>query len=617
MPGLIGFINQSSAEEASDLLAKMAHALEPETRFQRDLHSEPGLGIGRVSLGFINPEPQPFWNEDRSIGVILVGELYDIGELVRELMADGRIDAITQQAQLVLKLYEKFGDDFAVRLNGIFAIAILDKPKRKLLLTNDRLGMYPVYYAAQEGNLVFGSGVRAILADPGVDRAVDQLAVAQMLTFDHLLFDRTLLSSVRLLPQASLLTFIDGDLQIRPYWQVQYPEFYENRSEEALLEQLQFFLKQAVRRQAPGDEPAGLLLSGGLDSRAVLACLLDEAPDKTIHTFTWGIPGCDDARIAAEVARKLGTPHHFFELKPDFLLEKADEAVRMTGGMGNLINLHALATLEEEAVYAQVIYKGFLGDAMTGFAIRRRFWAGYEPETRQAVHWDVHTAQGVIGYNPTEQQAAFTNSFLSQIQCGLREEYRAGMDEAGVPLLAAQRLHFDLRQRVPRMTTKGVDVVRSRAHVRTPFLDNDLLDFVIGVPPGYHYDRYLMRTAFLRAFPQLAQIPLTDTGLPMIDCARDIMIRTQNMVKWHLRQRGLGRLAGPQRRPYKDYNTWFRTVLRSWVEGILLSPTTLERGYLKPAYLRDLVSRHMAGEDHTIRLGMLLALEIWHRQYLD
>ncbi len=341
------------------------------------------------------------------------------------------------------------------------------------------------------------------------------------------------------------------------------------------------------------------------------------APGKVIHTFTWGIPGCDDARIAAEVARKLGTLHHFYELKPDFLLEKAEEAVRITGGMGNLINLHALATLEEETKHARVIYKGFLGDAMTGFAIRRRFWANYDPGTRQAVHWGVHTAQGVIGYSPEQRKEAFTDSFLQQVDCAMPDEYRKGMDESGVPLLAAQRLHFDLRQRVPRMTTKGVEVVRSRAHVRTPFFDNDLLDFVIGVPPGYHFQRYLMRTAFLRAFPALAKIPLTDTGLPMIDCARDIYIRTQNMVKWHLHRRGLGRLAGPMRRPYKDYNTWFRTVLRTWVEGILLAPKTLERGYLKPVYLRQLVARHMAGEDHTIRLGMLLALELWHRQNLD
>jgi hypothetical protein len=273
--------------------------------------------------------------------------------------------------------------------------------------------------------------------------------------------------------------------------------------------------------------------------------------------------------------------------------------------------------LEEEAQYAQILYKGFMGDALMGFGLTRSFWADYDTETAPEIHLRSHDSFGVLNYHRAEQKQLFTDTFRHKVGSAVYDAYRAGMLRSGVKQLANQRLYFDLTQRVPRMTINGVEVVRSRAIVRLPFCDNDLLDFVLTVPPGLLFERYLIKTAFARAYPKLSQIPVTETGLPMVSCAREIRIRAQSLFRWHLGRVGLSRFAGREGRPYKDYNNWFRTILREWVKDTLLSTHALARGYFKPDYIRQLVSDHLAGENHTVRLGSLLALELWHRQFVD
>ncbi len=613
MPGLVGFVKNISAEQSQQFLTEMAHALEAAPRFRTELHAGNGFGLGRVSLGIVNTQPQPVWNADRTLCLFMEGELYNAAEMRQRLGGD----VPAGDAALMLRLFERFGDAFAADLNGAFVAAIWDTRARKLTVANDRMGLYPLYYAHFNGELIFGSGVRALLADPTLSREVDLVAISEFLRFDHVFNDRTLLENVHLLPQASLLTFGGGKMDIRPYWTLEYPRQYKLQTEQSLIEQLNHHLKQAIKRQAPGDIPAGILLSGGLDSRVILAVLRDGIVDESFHTFTWGIPGADDVRFAKELAHKAGVQHHYFELRPDWLLDMAAEGVRATDGLGNVINLHAMATLKEESEFAKIIYKGFMGDAMFGFALKRQFWGDYPPSVETDVHLQVHNSQGVVYYTPAEEKQLYTDAFRVRVGTQVMDEYHAGMQRAGVTQLANQRLYFDLTQRVPRMTINGVEVTRSRTMVRLPFADNDLLDFALTVPPGFQFERHLMQMAFVQAYPKLAKVPFTGTGLPMLACAREVRIRAQRLLRWHLQKIGLEKLAGVERRPYKDYNNWFRTILRDWVEGTLLSKRALERGYFQPDYVRKLVSEHIAGADHTSRLGALLTIELWHKQFID
>jgi asparagine synthase (glutamine-hydrolysing) len=620
MPGLIGFYGRFSPNDPAQFLSDMAHALEPDAAYRTDLYQQADVGLGRVTLGILNPEPQPVWNDDKSIAIVMIGELYDTQDLKREMEAGGYPFRLHNDAELMLHLYQEYGEAFAPKLNGAFAAAIWEEPTRTLRIVNDRLGLFPLYYAHGRNGLLFASGVRALLADPNLPRRPDRMGMAQFLIFDHMLHDHTLLQDVKLFPQGSILTCREGQISIRRYWELRYPEEYQLRREEALMEETIHLLRQAVYREAARDDlPAGLLLSGGMDSRALLALLTEkETPlARPLQTFTWGIPGCDDARYAKKLAKLCGVEHYFYELEPDYLLRTADNAVRLTDGLGNIINLHALATLDQEAERVKVIYKGFLGDAMFGFALRYQHWATYDPDTAVQAHFQVHQDQGVINYTWDELDELLTADFRREIGDGVMAEYRQGMLDSGATLLANQRLYFDMRQRVPRMTLNGVEVARSRTAVRLPFADNDLLAFSMTIPPGLQQNRYLIHTAISRAFPALAKVPSTLTGLPMLSNFREIFIRSGNLLRWHLYNRGLSKHAGRVRRPYKDYTNWFRTILRPWVEETLLNDHALQRGYFQPDAVRTLVADHMNGANHTGRIGALMTLELWHKQFMD
>lgn len=619
MPGIIGYAGQFRGQPAeSQLLAEMARALEPEPRFRVELYQNGVWGLGRVTLGIVNGQPQPLWNQTDSICLVMEGELFDTAPIRQALLQAGHPVMGEGDAALLLALYAARGERFVDELNGAFTVAVWDETAQKLLIANDRLGLHPLYYSCSHDGLIFGSGVRALLAHPALPRCVDHVGMAQFLAFDHLLDQRTLVEDVYLLPQATVLSYERGDLRLQRYWEPLHPREYPFRLETEWMDDLLHHLRQAMSRQAPQPgEPAGMLLSGGLDSRLLLALLGEEQALDTFHTFSWGLPGCDDARFAKEVAGKLGTRHHFFPLRPDWLRGMAEEAVRITDGMGNLVNLHAGATLKEQTQHAQILYKGFLGDAMAGFAQRPQHWATYTPEDAIHAHQLAHREQGVLIFENDRLAQTLAPAFQERVGDAVIHSYRAGMASARTPQLADQRIYYDYTQRVPRHTLNGVLMVRSRAAVRLPFIDRDLVDLMLTVPPGFRYRRELIRNTFVRQFPALAQIPVPDTGLPLIDCARDVKIRAGRLVRWQLRKAGLKQVSYLNRRPYKDYGAWFRTTLRDWVEDNLLSQRALQRGYFRPEAIRELVSEHMRGADHSTRLGLLLSLELWHQQFMD
>ncbi len=616
MPGIIGVVGRLEQPTLEQRLAALAQTVRYEDHYRVDLHCEAQVGLGRVSLGLINPAPQPVWNEERTICAVMEGEVYDYAAAKRRLVDAGHRFQTDSDAEFVLHLFEEDGDDFALQLNGAFTVALYDCRRRRLLIANDRMGLHPLYYALHNGVLSFAPKAHSLLVDPALPRTLDKLAVAELLTLDHPLHDHSFLQSVKLMPQAGLLEFQDGELSLRRYWTLKYADHYELCSEQEHVEEFVHVLTQAARRQMRDSLPAGMLLSGGLDSRVLLAAMRDGPASGPFHTFTWGVPGCDDARFAKMVSDRVGVTHHWFELKPDHLIANAERGVALTNG-SNVVHYHSLATLPQQAAMVKVIYKGVFGDAIMGTALNRHFWADYAPQAVAAFHYRMHLDRGVLVF-PIEQHAGlFTDSFQAELGNGIMEEYAAGMAEANSTQLGDQRCYFDLRQRIPRMTLNGVELVRSQVAVRTPYADNDFIDFSTRLPPGFRFERHIMKQALMERYPKVAQVPYTETGLPLRFCARDVAMRGERWLAWQLHRAGLRKSGVIAKRPYAYYDQWFRTVLRPWVEEVLLSPRALERGIFRPDAIRRLIAEQVGGAKHAVHLGALLGLELWQRRFLD
>lgn len=616
MPGLIGYVKPNNKEQGSSLIHSMAEALEDEPHFYSKTHVEDGFGFGLVQLSSLPETQSPVWDTENKIGLIFYGEIYNRLDLIKKLESKGVVlDQVTDEF-IFLNLYREYGEQFAAFINGSCLILIWHKDSKTLKIINDRMGLHPLYFAHIGQTFLFASGIRALLVDQTISRNVDLTAISEIFTFDHILGQRTMLNNVKLMPQGSILTFSNGVLSIDPYHFFQLTQQHPLRTEESYMEEYMMHMRNAIQRQYHGESGIGLMLSGGLDSRFILALMADISK-QPLHTFSWSIPGSDDARYAKEAAKKAGSTHHFFELPPDWILEKGEKAIRLTDGNANIINLHAFANIEQESQLANTIFKGFLGDAMMGFGIRPRFWADYDERTLMEVHLEAYRDYRVLTFDTPDHASVFTDSFYENTRESWFNDFKSGMLASKTKQMTDQRIYFDLTQRVPRMTINGVEVSRNRAQIRLPFADNDLLDFSLTIPPWLRLSRTLMNQAFIEYYPQYAKIPIAQTGLPMMTCARELMLKNWQFIQWHLRNRGLHRLAGPQNRPYKDYTNWFRTNLRPWVEGILLSKSHLNRGYIKPQIIKNLVSEHMAGVNHTSRLGAMLSVEIWHQQNID
>jgi asparagine synthase (glutamine-hydrolysing) len=451
--------------------------------------------------------------------------------------------------------------------------------------------------------------------DSTLARDIDLTAIAQFVSFEYVLGERTLLTNVQLLPPASVLTLVHGKVILNSYWRLGFEKVYTLKSEEDYLDGLMYYMRQAVTRQRPGKLAGGINLSGGLDSRVLLGLLVETQDRDSLRAFTFGIPGCDDARFARELAKAAGVRHHFYELKPDYLLDVADEAVLLTDGMESCVHVHALANLPDQAEYVEVLYTGYLMDSLMSPDVTQDWIAKYDDDTVRRILFADLNKDYLFVY--AEQKSLFTSGVYNQVKDELDGSFQKVLDGAKADSIVDWQNNLELVQRQRRFTANGNELMRSRVVTRTPFCDNDLVEFALTIPPGLRFNRYLYLKAITRMFNGLSKIPWEKTGYPLVACTRDLMLRFDNQMRWRLRGLGLNWIPVAQNRPYADYDHWLRTDLRPWMEKLLLDDRFLGRGYFNPDYIRNLVADHLSGRDHASRLGILFSLELWHRKFVD
>lgn len=619
MTGIVGFTFSGSTASAETRLLAMLDAVKDHPSYHVDHWVGDGIALGRVSLGRLDKQPQPIWNEDRTRCIVFEGELSGASPLRSRLEAGGHQFTVGNSAELLLHLWEEEGEKGLLALNGGFTFAIWNTVDRSLVLGNDRFGFRSVFYASgsEEGRpyCAFACGVRGLLADKLLPRQVDLVGMSQALHFEYVMADRTYIKGCKMLLPASVLCAADGRSTLHRYWRWRMPEVYPLRSREYYLGRMLELIEQAMARQLPAEgQRAGVNLSGGLDSRMLIGALGKQTDAHNLHTYTFGQEDCDDVRLAAQVAHAMGTQHQSLPLPPDYLLQYASTGVRLTDGMDSCIHIHSVANIDQQAREVDFLYTGFYVDSITNPAGTREWLVHVDDDTALRQHYEyMHRL-----FPQERDEDIYTPEFIK----ATREEFDASFRETVMEYKGSTMFTWvegvEVTQRQRRLIQCGNDLLRWQVECRTPFTDTDFVDFCMALPPAHRLERYLFTQVFTRSLPKLAKIPNDRTGMPFIVDAQYLSKQVQHNLRYWLHQHGLGQRPQHQRKLYADYRQWFRTVLRPWVEETLLDNKTQQRGILQPAALQRIVHEHMTGAvDRTREIGMLLSNELWHRAYLD
>jgi asparagine synthase (glutamine-hydrolysing) len=613
VPGLFGLV----CRDPTDLVAhleRMGEALHAGHELVRDrwINTATGVALGRESLGIFSPGPQPVFNLAGTLALVMEGEFCGLEALRRELAQQGYLAERASDPELALYLFESEGPEGLARLNGIFALAIWDLQHRQLTLVNDRFGLRPLYCTHRPGLFAFAGEIKGLLPLDGISREISHDAVADFFAFGHVLGDKTFFRDIHLLPPATVLTVHDGVVKKRAYWSLEYAPTSLDRSEEVWVEEMAHLLSQAVARRLQKGLAAGLPLSGGLDSRMLLA-VATQVLGVSLPTYTYGLPGSQDVDRARRVAQVAGVPHRILHLEEDYLSAYAERSVRRAEGLLSCLSSHAFA-LHSMAEECQVMMLGNGGD--TFFDVFR----SYRPELL-TMRGDMTCAFYQVTnhlFSTREAERLFSDRYYPRVKGRAFASLQSTMAEL-VPssvdnIYDAHRL----REYYRRSLFQGLFTINHRLEYSEPYYDYDLVDFALQVPVHLRWNRKIQRLTLARLSPSLARLPIQSAGKPH-GLRRELRRGWQRMERLG-RRLGIAWPRGAKRRPssFTDLPYLLRTANREWVEEVLLSPRTLGRGYFRPETVQQLVKDHMSGRRNLCRqLGALITFELWHRRFLD
>ena len=277
-----------------------------------------GLGMRRLNIIDLHTGRQPITNETGSVWIVFNGEIYNFLELRSELEGKGHVFATHTDTETIVHAYEEYGDDCVQHLNGMFAFAIWDRDRERLLLARDRIGVKPLFYFVNERFLAFGSELKALLAYQEIPRSLDFSALDVFLTFEYIPAPLSIFRGIYKLPPGHTLVFQKGEIQVRKYWELKYNncEIELKNAEEGLMT----LLRDAVRLRLRSDVPLGAFLSGGIDSSAIVGMMV-ELVDQPVKTFSIGFddPSYNELKYAKIVANTFGTDHHELVIQPDIV----------------------------------------------------------------------------------------------------------------------------------------------------------------------------------------------------------------------------------------------------------------------------------------------------------
>jgi len=580
-----------------------------------------GLGSRRLAIIDLSARGhQPMASDDGALHIAFNGEIYNFQELRRGLESRGHRFRSDSDTEVLLRLYEERGTACLQQLRGMFAFAVWDARTRTLLLARDRLGKKPLVYYQDADRLVFASEPKAILQDPAIPSRPSLEAIHQYLTFSTVPGPLSAYSGFRKVPPAHYLLVQEGKVSLHRYWTLHYqPKRLE--PEAALAAELSSRLQESVALRMISDVPLGALLSGGIDSSAVVA-MMRRHTSGPIRTFSIGFDEHEYNELprARAVAERFGTEHHELIVRPDATVLLPGLAWHHDEPFGDSSALPSFVVSELARRSVTVALTGDGGDeSFLGYdryraaaAAARLDWlpAGI----RAAIARGARLLPGV-GPRAAWPRVA---RFAAALPLGPRERYLRWLtgggprtsfytDEfaaavadvpGGGPLLAAydqsdattfveQSAHVDILTYLPDDLLVKMDIasMANSLEVRSPFLDHTIVEFAASLPLSMKLrggvSKYLVRQVMRNVLPEVVlRQPKRGFGVPI--------------------------------------DRWFRHELREMAYDLLLDARAIQRGYFRPEAVRKYLDEHVRGDrDHHGRLWALLMLELWHRMFID
>jgi asparagine synthase (glutamine-hydrolysing) len=620
MSGIFAYLTPGSPSDA--VVHKMAErlAVTPHVRTSCTRLANAG-GIGTASLGYFGWEQDPVHSSDGRLTLWMVGEFFHYRNRVNRMEQDGCVDFRGNLARFALEVYRAEGVKGLGDLSGTFQIAIWDSHTDELLLVGDRAGFYPHYFYHRGQTFVLGPSLRSLLAAPEIAAVPDEIAVAQFLRFQQMLGSRSWVRGVNLIPPATVLKFRwrEGTVTASRFWDWDEIRQEPQITADEALDTCSRLFGCAVGARTDATR-AAILLSGGLDSRAILAFTRDP---RRVSTFTYGAPSLD-VDIATRIARKTGSPHECEALADGtWVRTSSDQYLALTDAVQSVIHAHWLATIHRIRGRADVVLTGWGGGTILGGYVdsyerdaQYRALTSEEDLTR-AMHeafCRYLTWPGLTDEEETRLTASDGGQELRGVAFDtFRQEF--GQTRHYDPSLRLDAFYMDQHER--RKTLYMHVVARGFVEARAPFKDDALVSYFFSMPESLRRSPWLVRAILHRQSPALARIPYEKDGLPPHPSER---LRTIYRVVRRARRvwRDVRRQPPPTHL-YADYEEYLRTDLRPWVEELLFRGRSLSSTWFEPAAVRALWERHLSGRElWTIgKIMPIVTIEQVMRRFFD
>jgi asparagine synthase (glutamine-hydrolysing) len=581
------------------------------------------LAMKRLSIIDLISGQQPITNEDRSIYVVFNGEIYNFRELREDLQEKGHIFSSKSDTEVILHAYEEYGDQCVKHLNGMFAFAIWDESNRRLLIARDRLGIKPMFYWVGRSSIVFGSELKAILANSHVPRDIDMEALDHFLTLEYIPSPLTIFKGIYKLPAGHLLIFQNGHVKLEKYWDV--PLKTINHNSEDCVGLLRGLLGDAVSSHMVSDVPIGALLSGGIDSSTIVS-FMAQASSHPIQTFSIGFSegSYNELTYARIIADKFGTSHYEEVLDPNIQEMALNLVSHMDEPFGDFSIFPTFLVSKLASQHVKVVLSGDGGDELFGgydtyvaqsfdtyyrklpFSLREvvipsivdRFppqpaKKGLINKTKRFIEGgrlpiSLHHIRWMTFMSDEEKTNLYKPELFESLNGstpkGLFQRYFHQSDKFN-PLAQQQFVDIktylvdDILTKVDRMS------MANSLEVRVPFLDHRIVEFAVNLPP---------------------QMKLNYGKTKII---------LRNMMEGILPQRILTKPKEGFSIPIKN---WLQTELKPMMYDLLSQDLIQKRGYFDGKTVSRWIKEHLDGRaNHSHRLWSLIVLELWHQRVLD